>query len=485
MSIEFAILSLLSSGPLSGYDLKKLFSESEALPWSGNNNQIYRSLVELHRSGLTDQEIQQPAEGPARKLYTLTPSGRDALREWLRSEPELPAFRAPIFARLVGSDLLTDEELDQLLSRYDEELRLKVIGLEELAAPRAAHRTRQRTPAPHLAAHQRSTGGHLSLRTGVGRGASLGARPPPNVCYPSLATKTVGPGGWGVRAAINYRSERGYQLAMEVYDRQLAELPVDAEQQRVPTSIGDTFVLSWGDAAHPPLVLLHGSAANSATWGADAARFAEHFRVYAIDLPGETGKSTPVRPPYAGPAYVEWLSDVLDALRIERAAVAGLSLGGWLALRFGAAHPSRVDRLAVLAPGGVAPARKKFLITAAVFQLLGRRGIERITRLVFSPQPPPPGVAEGFAFMLKHYRARRDSLPVISDEELSRISAPTLVLGGAKDALLDMPATCARLGSLVPNATIHLDPAGGHAILGEGARVVEFLAAPPTAAQRT
>jgi len=133
MSIEFAILALLSSGPHSGYDLKKLFSESEALPWSGNNNQIYRSLVALHRSGLTDQDIQQPAEGPARKLYTLTPAGREALREWLTSEPDLPAFRAPIFARLIGSDLLTDEELDQLLSRYDEELRLKVIGLEELA----------------------------------------------------------------------------------------------------------------------------------------------------------------------------------------------------------------------------------------------------------------------------------------------------------------------------------------------------------------
>ena len=132
MSIEFAILALLSSGPLSGYDLKKLFAESESLPWSGNNNQVYRSLVELHRTGLADQEVQQPAEGPARKLYTLTLRGREALREWLTSELELPAFRAPIFARLIASDLLADDELDILLGRYDEELRLKLAGLEEL-----------------------------------------------------------------------------------------------------------------------------------------------------------------------------------------------------------------------------------------------------------------------------------------------------------------------------------------------------------------
>jgi pimeloyl-ACP methyl ester carboxylesterase len=275
--------------------------------------------------------------------------------------------------------------------------------------------------------------------------------------------------------ASNYRSERSYQLAMEIYNRQLARWPVVAQQRMIPTAIGETFVLSWGETGNPSLVLLHGSAANSSTWGSDAVRFGERFRVHAIDLPGETGKSTGVRPPYEGSAYIEWLSEVLDGLTIERTAVAGLSLGGWAALRFAAARPARVDRLAVLAPGGVAPARKKFAFTAAVFPLFGQRGIERVTRLVFSPQPAPPGAAEGFAFMLKHYRARRDTLPVIPDEELSRISAPALVVGGAKDALLDMPATCERLERLVPHATIHLDPALGHASLGDGDRVAGFL----------
>ena len=66
MSIEFTILAFLSSGPLSGYDLKKMLAQSEALPWSGNNNQVYRVLVGLHSDGLTFLEVQQPADGPAR-----------------------------------------------------------------------------------------------------------------------------------------------------------------------------------------------------------------------------------------------------------------------------------------------------------------------------------------------------------------------------------------------------------------------------------
>jgi DNA-binding PadR family transcriptional regulator len=52
MSIEYAILGILSWRPLSGYDLKKMIEGSAALYLSGNNNEIYRTLVSLHDQGL-------------------------------------------------------------------------------------------------------------------------------------------------------------------------------------------------------------------------------------------------------------------------------------------------------------------------------------------------------------------------------------------------------------------------------------------------
>jgi DNA-binding PadR family transcriptional regulator len=132
MSIEFAILGFLTGGPLSGYDLKKRFSETEGLHWSGNNNQVYKALLGLSRQGQATVEIQQPAEGPARKLYSITAEGRQALRDWLLTEPELPQFRLPILVHLMSSDLLSAEELDGLIGRYAEEVRLKILGMEEL-----------------------------------------------------------------------------------------------------------------------------------------------------------------------------------------------------------------------------------------------------------------------------------------------------------------------------------------------------------------
>ncbi len=47
MTINYTILGLLESGDRSGYDLKKVMQELDFLPWSGNNNQIYKALVFL------------------------------------------------------------------------------------------------------------------------------------------------------------------------------------------------------------------------------------------------------------------------------------------------------------------------------------------------------------------------------------------------------------------------------------------------------
>lgn len=140
----------------------------------------------------------------------------------------------------------------------------------------------------------------------------------------------------------NYRTPEGERAAMAFYDRTIASWPVPVETLTIETAIGPTFVLAFGEPGAEPLVLLHGGTGNSTAWAGEAAAYASKFRVYAIDLPGEAGKSTPARPPYDGPAFADWLRDTLDGLGIERASMVGLSLGGWVALRFAAAYPERV-----------------------------------------------------------------------------------------------------------------------------------------------
>ncbi len=275
--------------------------------------------------------------------------------------------------------------------------------------------------------------------------------------------------------AANYVSREAFEMAMAAYDGQLAAWPVPLQRRSVETALGETFVIEFGDPGKDPLVLLHGSASNSASWGFDAPIFAGEYHCFAVDLPGETGRSTGTRPAYEGPAYVEWLGEVIAALGLECPRICGLSLGGWLGLRFAAAEPARVRSLALLAPGGVVAARETF--TGSVEETLASEaGMRKMAEAIFHPQPVPPGVTDAFALMYSIYKTRRDSLPPIPEAELRCVSCPVLLIGGAQDALLDMEATEARLRRVLPHLTSAIDAEAGHALIGRASSVCRFFA---------
>lgn len=129
MSIEHAILGLLSVNPLSGYDIKKMFEGSAALYWSGNNNQIYKTLIKLHQEGLVSREVQIQTSSPTRKIYSLTEAGLAELRRWVFTNPEIPQVRNTFLIQLAWADSLTAAELEDLLARYESEIRVQLMML--------------------------------------------------------------------------------------------------------------------------------------------------------------------------------------------------------------------------------------------------------------------------------------------------------------------------------------------------------------------
>ncbi len=142
MTIDYAILGLLSWKSLSGYDLKKLFSDSSILYWSGNNNQIYKALIQLHQDGLVSQETQLQESLPAKKIYTITEKGRLALKQWVLSPPALPEFHDTFLIQLTWADLLAPSELDSLLLKYEEEVRVQMLMEQEKADRQSASSAR-------------------------------------------------------------------------------------------------------------------------------------------------------------------------------------------------------------------------------------------------------------------------------------------------------------------------------------------------------
>jgi DNA-binding PadR family transcriptional regulator len=133
MSIRSAILGFLSWKPFTGYELKKLFADSLSFHWSGNNNQIYGTLIKLHAEGRVAIEVQQQEKRPARKIYTITEDGREELRTWLLSEPELPEVRNLFQLRLAWAENLGSAELERAIEEYARLLEGQVLMCRERA----------------------------------------------------------------------------------------------------------------------------------------------------------------------------------------------------------------------------------------------------------------------------------------------------------------------------------------------------------------
>ncbi|NNH75991.1 alpha/beta fold hydrolase [Nocardia uniformis] len=273
-----------------------------------------------------------------------------------------------------------------------------------------------------------------------------------------------------------YRSEAGAQVVERRYRELLGTWPVPAEERRVPTREGDTFVLVSGPVDAPPLVLLHGSGANAATWLGDIASWAQHFRTYAVDMVGEPGFSAPSRPDLKSEAVALWLDDVLTGLGLTSTAVVGMSLGGWTALDYAIRRPERITRLALQCPGGIGKQRFGWMFKSIALHLVGRSDQRASTRLVTGLDKPEfEPVLDDVILTFEHFKPRTGRLPMFTDTQLHGLAMPVLVIVGARDVMFDSTETARRVRENVPDATVRVLPDVGHAILGQTDTVLNFL----------
>ena len=131
MSIYYAILGMLRLAPLTGYDLKKQMQESSFMPWSGNNNQIYNSLLELTNDGLVTSEVLHQDSAPTKKVYTITEAGLAELKNWVQSTPEAFEIKKPFLTQFACSGIISAEALDALLIQYEDEITGRLLIEQE------------------------------------------------------------------------------------------------------------------------------------------------------------------------------------------------------------------------------------------------------------------------------------------------------------------------------------------------------------------
>ena len=139
-----------------------------------------------------------------------------------------------------------------------------------------------------------------------------------------------------------FKTAESREIIRKRYNELISALPFN--KKYIDTSFGRTFVLESGSPDKPPLLLLHGSCSNSASWAGELAALSDSFHVLAVDIVGEAGNSEDNRLALSSDGYADWLLEVLHAFSDKKAVVAGNSLGGWMSLKFATKYPEQVSK---------------------------------------------------------------------------------------------------------------------------------------------
>jgi pimeloyl-ACP methyl ester carboxylesterase len=223
----------------------------------------------------------------------------------------------------------------------------------------------------------------------------------------------------------------------------------------------------------PAVVLGHSFLCSGEMWAPQVPDLVEANRVINVDLRGH-GRSSPLTAPCEMADLVDDVLAVLDHLGLANAILAGLSIGGMVAMRVALEAPERVRAL-VLADthaGGEKLAKKtKYRLMTAASKVVGLRPfLPSVLRLMFGATTlriEPALVAEwksrfsevdlpSIGIVLEAL-VRRDSVL----ERLHEISVPTLVIVGEEDASL--PVGCSReIAQAIEGASLVVVPRAGH-----------------------
>lgn len=238
----------------------------------------------------------------------------------------------------------------------------------------------------------------------------------------------------------------------------------------------------------PVLVLLHGSNASLHTWQPWVDRLSSKYRIIRLDQIGHGLTGPDPQGDYSAAEFVRTLDATLARLGVTRFALAGNSMGGWIAWNYTLAHPDKVSRLILIDAGG--PPDDPNTQLPLGFRLARTPGIDRLVNVITPRSVFDASVRQSVSnqaivtpamvdryWELNRYPGNREATRLRfamwrdrarGSERLATITAPTLILWGAEDRLI--PVSGAQwFADRIPGVRVIVYPGIGHLPMEEAA----------------
>jgi pimeloyl-ACP methyl ester carboxylesterase len=245
--------------------------------------------------------------------------------------------------------------------------------------------------------------------------------------------------------------------------------PIQAELD-VETDFGTTHVYRYGPTdpaaeSRTPIVLVHGAGSCSAMWYPNTAALSADRPVYALDTPGDPGRSVQREPIHQPERAAQWLDEALAGIGLDRVHLIGSSYGGWLALNQAHRRPGRLASVTLLDPGGLEKVGLRFFvwIFASLFATFAPKALRpRLAAWLEQPVLIVPELRTMIRSGVRAYRIRRPAPLPLSEDELRTIRTPLYLLLGKRSLLVHPQHQVERVPRLIPGARAEIISNTGH-----------------------
>jgi pimeloyl-ACP methyl ester carboxylesterase len=255
-----------------------------------------------------------------------------------------------------------------------------------------------------------------------------------------------------------YRIPQSEEAMLAFYDRQLDELGIDFEERMIKTRYGTTHILVTGPEEAIPVITLHGGNGNTPLNLSLFLPLTKKYRVYAPDTIGQPGKSAQRRLSTKDNRLGYWILDVLDGLKMDRAAFVTSSYSSGMLLQAASLAPERIAKAALHVPSGIAhgpllPIVTKLMIPWIVYRLRPSRSCLEKAFL-----PMMTELNEEFLeyteMMLRHYKMVMEPPREIRKEEIEKFLSPVLVIAAKKDIFFPASKVIPRAKQIFRNVEV-------------------------------
>lgn len=239
-----------------------------------------------------------------------------------------------------------------------------------------------------------------------------------------------------------------------LYRQKLDGLSLPYELMTIETSFCDTNIVITGTEENPPLVLIHGNFGCAPSAIEAMVELVAHFRIYAVDIPGQPNLSAKCEFNMKDNSYGEWMYEILSRLGVYNATLVGISRGGFIALKTLIFDEKRIARTFLITPAGIVNGNPLQLFLRVILPLQRYRTTENSKYLscfleeIYSEQNE---FSKAFlSNALLHFNVDLSRAPLIRKKEARRIKTPVYIFAAEKDVLFPHKRMIRRVKRLFP-----------------------------------